>query len=334
MNTLTHHLPRTSLAYLPTPLEPMDSLRKHLGDKCPHLLIKRDDLTGLATGGNKTRKLEFLLGDALQQNTDIIITTGGAQSNHCRQTAAACAKLGLPCVLVLSGEAPSDAAWHGNLLLDVLFNAKIRWIGARDRAEACAEVADEWRAQGHTPYIIPTGGSIPRGASGYVAAVEELAAQLDAMNASVDRIVFASGSGGTHAGILVGVKALGMNTRVEAVALEDLTGFTNNLSRQTAAFLGFDMAFDDDDFVFHNVYESHPYGVITDVEREAIRLLANTEGILADPVYTARAFAALVDHIKRGIYAHDETVLFWHTGGTAGLFARADELMSYLFTYP
>ena len=327
---LTDHLARISLAYLPTPLEELPRLRETLGGG-PRLFIKRDDQTGLATGGNKSRKLEFVVADALAQGADTLITAGGPQSNHCRQTAAAAAKLGLRCVLVLGGEAVPQEMWQGNLLLDDLLAAEIHWSDPRTREEVMAEIATMLKAEGVRPYVIPVGASIPLGAAGYVAAVEELAQQLEAQEIEIDRIIFASGSAGTHAGILVGVKALGLKVRVEGIfddahATKGLEK-VKSLTVATAEFLKLDLEFTDEDFILHGSYNGLGYGVITDAEREAIRLLARTEGIVADPVYTGRALAGILDMIRQKIYTPTEKVLFWHTGGIAGLFARATEMM-------
>jgi D-cysteine desulfhydrase family pyridoxal phosphate-dependent enzyme len=326
---LTDHLPRISLAHLPTPLEEMPRLREALGEG-PRLLIKRDDQTGLATGGNKTRKLEFVVAKAIEEGADTLITLGGPQSNHCRQTAAAAARVGLRCVLVLGGPPLPRSEWTGNLLLDDLLGAELRWAGDRDRDAVAAEVAEELRASGAHPYNIPLGASYPIGAVGYVAAMEELASQLAARDEHVDRVVLSSGSGGTHAGTLVGVKALGLNLRVECIdvsADSTMLETTKQLAADTAGYLGFDLHFGDEDFILHDAYSVTGYGFITDAEREAIRLLARTEGIIADPVYTGRALVGMIDLIRRRVYGPDETLVFWHTGGVAGLFPRAAELM-------
>ena len=326
---LTNHLPRVSLAHLPTRLEEMPRLRQALGGG-PRLLIKRDDQTGLATGGNKTRKLEFLVADALKQGSDTLVTAGGPQSNHCRQTAAAAARMGLRCALVLSGDPVPRSHWRGNLFLDDLLGAEVHWTHSSDRDKVMDDVADGLSADGARPYVIPVGGSIPIGATGYVAAVEELAAQLAQRGESVDRMVFASGSGGTHAGLLVGVKALGLDVRVEGIDLDKVGGLEEKLrvlTPATAAHLGLELTFSESDFILHGAYGTPGYGVITAAERDAIRLLARTEGILCDPVYTARALAGLLDLVKQGAYGSDETVLFWHTGGTAGMFARTADLI-------
>jgi D-cysteine desulfhydrase len=327
---LTDHLSRVSLAYLPTPLDELSRLRQALG-RSPRLLIKRDDQAGLATGGNKTRKLEFVVAEALDQGADTLVTVGGPQSNHCRQTAAAAAKLGLRCVLVLGGAPQPQPTWQGNLLLDDLLGAEIRWAGERDRDHVLAETVEALRAEGARPYLIPLGASMPQGAAGYVAAVEELANQLVAQKIILDRIVFASGSAGTHAGIVVGIKALGLTIRAEGICDDEHGGSLlpkiKALAADTAALLNLKLALDESDFILHGHYGQPGYGVITHAEREAIRLLARTEGIIVDPVYTGRALAGLLDLIRQGAYSPDETVLFWHTGGVAGLFPRAEELV-------
>ncbi len=327
---LTDSLPRVHLAHLPTPLDPLSRLRQALGGG-PRLLIKRDDQTGLATGGNKTRKLEFLVAEGLEQGADTLVTVGGPQSNHCRQTAAAAAKMGLDCALVLVGEPLPRSQWRGNLLLDALLGAQVHWTGGRDYEMALAEVAEGLRAQGKRPYVIPLGGSVPTGCAGYVAAVEELAEQLTAQNERIDRVLFSSSSGGTQAGLLVGVKGVGLDVRLEGIYNRQVTGLlptVQELATATAARLGLDLSLAAEDFVLHERYGAPGYGVITEAEREAMRLLARTEGILVDPVYTGRALAGLIDLVRQGALPADETVLFWHTGGTAGLFGReADSLL-------
>lgn len=324
---LTDTLPRIHLAHLPTPLEEMPRLRQALGGG-PRLWIKRDDQTGLATGGNKARKLEFLVAEALEQGADTLVTVGAAQSNHCRQTAAAAAKFGLGCALVLSGD-PPPPPWNGNLLLDVLLGADLHWARDEDRSEAAVRVVETLRANGAQPFYFGVGGSVPTGAAGYVAAVEELHEQLQRREIPLDRIVFASGSAGTQAGILVGIKALGMDVRVEGIdvsAIEGLRAEIQSLAPATAAHLGLELRFSDAETIVHRAYGTPGYAILTDAEREAIHLLARTEGILVDPVYTGRALAGLIDLVRTGVYREGESVLFWHTGGVAGLFARADEV--------
>ncbi len=326
---LTHHLPRVSLAQLPTPLEEMPRLRAALGN-APRLLIKRDDQTGLATGGNKTRKLEFTMADVLAQRADMVITAAGQQSNHCRQTAAAAAKLGLRCVVVLGGHPPPRSEWNGNLLLMDLLGAEIRWGRERGWITALAEEADALQAEGEHVYVIPVGASDPIGSAGYVAAIEELAVQLKEQSERVDRIVVACGSGGTYAGLLVGLKALGLDVLLEGMNNQAIPGIREKIKQlagETATYLGLTLDFADEDFTLYDAGGTHGYGVITDAEREALRLLARTEGIISDPFYTGRALGALIERVRQGVYRPDETLLFWHTGGSAGHFPRAAEML-------
>ena len=324
---LTENLPRVPIAHLPTPLEEMPRLSEALGG--PRLFVKRDDQTGLATGGNKARKLEFLVAEAMEKGADTIITTGAAQSNHARQTAAAAVKFGLRCCLVLSGQSPNR--WTGNLLLDELVGADIRWAGERDRAQMMEEVAEEMTRLGRRPYIIPIGGSNPVGTAGYVMAMVELTAQLEVRDLQLDRVVFPTGSGGTQAGLMVGAKALGFAGRIEGISVsatkDVLEARLEELVAETAASLGLDLSFASEDFIVHDDYLGEGYGKMGPPEREAIRLAARTEGLLVGPVYTGRALAGLIDLIRRGVFGPDETVLFWHTGGTPALFAYADELV-------
>lgn len=324
---LTDGLPRYRLAFLPTPLQPLPRLGERLGG--PRLWIKRDDQTGLAGGGNKTRKLEFLLGDALRLGCDTLLTTGAVQSNHCRQTAAAAAAAGLACHLVLAGEQPDRS--DGNLLLDRLLGATLHWTDRASRFARLAELADQLRAEGRAPYPITYGGSDPVGASGYALALEELRAQADAAGLRLDAIVFASSSGGTHAGLVAGAWALGWDVQLIGISIdEDEASLRTNvatLATRTAAHLGRPHPFAADEVTANARYLGRGYGIVGPLEREAITLLARAEGILLDPVYTGRAFGALVDLIGRGVFAPDQNVLFWHTGGTAALFAYAADLL-------
>ena len=319
---LTDRRPRVSIAHLPTPLEMLPRLTAHLGG--PQLWAKRDDQTGLATGGNKTRKLEFLVAEALAQGADTLVTCGAAQSNHARQTAAAAARFGLACTLVLRGEPPPQA--QGNLLLDELLGAEIVWAGADDLTARLEETADALRSRGRRPYVVPYGGSNPVGVCGYVAAMEELLAQAAQAGLSFDHIVLASSSGGTQAGLTVAARALGYRGRILGISVDlpadPLRRRMAELATATADHLGLPLTFAPEDFAVEDGYRGGGYGVISDLEREAIRLLARTEGLLLDPVYTGRAFGGLIDLIRRGVFSPQERVLFWHTGGVAGLFAR------------
>jgi len=323
---LTDHLPRIPLGHLPTPLEELPRLTRALGG--PRLFIKRDDQTGLATGGNKTRKLEFAVADALDQGADTLITMGGVQSNHTRQTAAAAARCGLRCVVVLRGHEP--AVWNGNLLLDHLLGAQVVFSGDRTREAVAEEVASQARAAGSRPYLIPVGASNAVGAAGFVAALEELDAQAKERALRVDRVVFASSSFGTQAGLCVGAKAVGFRGQLAAIAIDsrrdELQAGVAAIATATIRRLGWEMAFGPAEVVAYDSYLGGGYAVMGEPEREAISLVARSEGILLDPVYTGRAMAGLIDLIRTGAFGKDETIVFWHTGGAAALFAYADEL--------
>jgi D-cysteine desulfhydrase len=318
---------RVALAHLPTPLEKMERLSKHMGG--PELFTKRDDQTGLATGGNKTRKLEFLVADALAQGCDHLVTTGAPQSNHCRQTAAAAAHFGLGCSLVLRGQAPAQAT--GNLLLDHLLGAHLYWAGHRPCNELMAAVTAELRAMGRHPYQIPLGGSNVWGATGYVLAMQELMAQLTAAHLNLDFILFASSSGGTQAGIVLGAEVYGFRGHILGISVdhpaEALQTQAAALATATATHLGLGTVSLAHRVTVNDDYVGEGYAMIGEAEREAIRLVAQQEGILLDPVYTGRAMAGLIDLIRWGAFTRGQKVLFWHTGGTAALPAFADRLL-------
>jgi D-cysteine desulfhydrase family pyridoxal phosphate-dependent enzyme len=321
-------LARCRLAHLPTPLEELKTLSAKLGG--PRLLIKRDDQTGLALGGNKVRKLEFLVADAVAQNADTLVTLGAAQSNHCGQTAAAAAGYGLQCELILNGKKPELP--QGNLFLDELFGAKIHWIDHSERAAKSREVIKQLGAAGRKPYLIPLGGSNGVGALGYVTAITELIEQLK--NERVDRIIFSSSSGGTQAGMVVGARVNGFAGEVMGIRIDkegDAGEYEQELCEiadDAATRLGIKERFKTTDFKVIRGYAEKGYGVVGDLERQAIRTLAQTEGILLDPVYTGRAFGALLDLIRQGSIGANETILFWHTGGAPALFAYAKDLIA------
>ncbi|MGB9578245.1 MAG: D-cysteine desulfhydrase family protein [Halothiobacillaceae bacterium] len=329
----TFPLPRVSLGHFPTPLEELPRLAHHLG--IARLLVKRDDQTGLAGGGNKTRKLEFLLADALAQGADTLVTAGAAQSNHCRQTAAAAARVGLRCVLVLGGEPPTELP-TGNLLLDILLGAELRWSGPYRRGEQLNQVVEELRATGRRPYLIPYGGSNALGAAGYAYAMQELAEQCGGADslAAINRIVIASSSGATQAGLVLGAHMVAYPGQIVGISIDK--GETSDvpyvqrlaaLANQTAALLGVAKTFTPQDFIVNRDYLGGGYGVVGTPEREAIQLTARYEGLLLDPVYTGRAMGGLIDLIQRRLIAPKETVLFWHTGGMPALFAYAQALV-------
>jgi D-cysteine desulfhydrase family pyridoxal phosphate-dependent enzyme len=325
---LTDRLPRIRLGHLPTPLHELPRLSRALGG--PRLFVKRDDQTGLATGGNKTRKLEFSVGEALRRGADTLVTLGAVQSNHARQTAAAAAACGLRCVIVLRGHAPALAT--GNLLLDHLLGARVVFSGEGAHEQVAEEVVAGERAEGHRPYLIPIGASDEVGAAGFVSALEELKGQLDELRLRVDRVVFASSSFGTQTGLCVGAKALGFQAQLVGIAIdsrrEKVQEAVVGIAGRLAARIGLETSLTPAEVTAYDGYLGGGYGVLGDPEREAIQLAARCEGILLDPVYTGRAMAGLVDLVRRGELGSDETVLFWHTGGTPALFAYSKELLA------
>jgi D-cysteine desulfhydrase len=323
-------LGRVQLAHLPTPLHPLPRLSRKLGG--PQLWIKRDDLTGLAGGGNKTRKLEFLIAEALNRGCDTVLTAGGAQSNHCRQTAAACAQVGLACHLVLGGEPPVLSL--GNLLLDQLLGATVHWVEKTRRNSRLEELADELRARTRKPYVIPIGGSNPLGCIGYACAMAELLEQAKSLGLTIDRIVFATSSGGTQAGLVLGGRLCGFRGRITAISIDQppddaehiFLADVAQIATDAAERIGRNVQFSADDCETEYGYLGGGYGVVNPLERDAIHELAHLEGILTGPVYTGRAFGALLDMIGRGAIAADETVVFWHTGDDVALHAYSPQL--------
>ncbi len=318
-------IPRFHFAHLPTPVEELPRLREALGG--PRLLIKRDDQTGLAFGGNKTRKLEFLVAEAREQCAKTLITGGALQSNHCRQTAAAAARFGFECILVLTGDKPQQSS--GNLLLDQLFGAQIVYVADRnDRDSILQETLDRATKEGKKPYLVPYGGSNATGALGYAFAMKEVIEQ----NVAADWIVFATSSGGTHSGLLLGQRIFGFSGRILGISVDEpeewLKNEVSQLASATSEKLGDRIEFIPADVLVNADYCDAGYGVVTEREREAIRLFANSEGLLLDPVYTGRAAAGMIDLIRKGFFKSGETVLFLHTGGLPALFADqyTDEL--------
>ena len=323
-------LPRFPLAQLPTPIEKLARLSRELGG--PELLIKRDDQTGLALGGNKTRKLEFLVGDALAQGADTLVTAGAAQSNHCRQTAAAAAKAGLKCELILNGRKPDVP--NGNLLLNHILGAKEHWIDRPQRTAKLRELSEQLRAQGGKPYLIGVGGSNGVGATGYLVAMIELMEQLRVSGQRVDHILFGTSSGGTQAGIELGARITGFNGKMHGLSIDknepehlEYEREVAQIASECADYVGSNVRLVKVDIKVVYGYMGEGYGIVGDLEREAIRLMARYEGILLDPVYAGRAFGALVDSIRKEVFKRGETVLFWHTGGAPALFAYAKELV-------
>jgi D-cysteine desulfhydrase len=317
---------RIHLAHLPTAVHQLPRLSEYLGG--PEILIKRDDQTGLALGGNKTRKLEFLGADAVAKGCDYLVTTGAAQSNHCRQTAAAAAAMGLGCGLVLRGEAPSKQT--GNLLLDTLVGADLFWTGSNSADDTIEVVLTELESQGHKPYFIPLGGSNKVGAVAYALAMQELVEQLAAKRTKVDAILVASSSGGTQAGLILGADLYGFEGEIVGVSIDhpakELTQRVSDLAAETAAFLGLSAKSYEAKVLVADDYLGAGYGIMGDLERNAIKNIARLEGILLDPVYTARAMGGLLDMIGKGRYGSSQKVLFWHTGGSPALFAYGNQL--------
>lgn len=313
-------LPSAGLVAGPTPIAEMSRLRAALGGG-PRLLVKRDDALPFGFGGNKVRKLDLVAARAVAEGADTLLTVGGVQSNHARATAAAAARLGLRCVLVLNGARPDRAT--GNALLDGLLGADIRYVATRaERAPAMRAEADRLRAQGRRPCEIPLGASTPLGAMAYARAVVELAGQ----GPPPDVIVHATSSGGTQAGLLAGIALLGLRTRVLGISADESSGVLADVvaglvsgiddalgggGRLRAAAARTDV---DDAFV------GEGYGIPTPASREALELAARTEALFLDPTYTAKAMAGLIAHARAGRFRADQTVLFWHTGGQVGLF--------------
>ena len=322
-------IPRVDLGFFPTPLIELSKLSKKLDG--PRMFMKRDDNTGLALGGNKTRKLEFILAEALAQGADTIITAGAAQSNHCRQTAAAAASLGLECHLVLGGKEPEH--FDGNLLLDKIFGCKIHWAGKNRKGEDIPLLVEQLMKQGKKPYVVPYGGSSELGALAFVEALKELESQKNSINASFTHIVFASSSGGTHAGLMLGKRILQLSSQIVGINIDkgesDKIPFDQHilsLANGTAKLIDENYTFSDEDLLLNSDYVGEGYGVIGKLENEAISLTAQTEGILLDPVYTGRAMGGLIDMIRSGKIKKTDSVLFWHTGGAPALFAYSDSL--------
>jgi D-cysteine desulfhydrase family pyridoxal phosphate-dependent enzyme len=309
---------RFHFAHLPTAIEPLPRLSDALGG--PRLLIKRDDQTGLALGGNKTRKLEFLVAEARDEGAKTLISGGALQSNHCRQTAAAAARFGFECILVLTGDEPEQPS--ANLFLDKLFGAEIVHVAERtDRDRILRETFDRAVKEGMKPYLVPYGGSSATGALGYAFALKELMDQ----SLRADWVVFATSSGGTHAGLLVGQRVFGYKGKLLGISVDEsevwLKEHVSELASLASEKLGERIEFTPEEVLANADYCSAGYGVLTEQEREAIHLFATCEGLLLDPVYTGRAAAGMIDLIRKGSFKKDETVLFLHTGGQPALFA-------------
>ena len=318
--------PRLHVAHLPTPLERLDRLSAALGG--PEIWIKRDDCTGLSTGGNKTRKLEFLMAEALAMGADTVMTQGATQSNHARQTAAAAARLGLHCHLLLEDRIGSNNAnynGNGNVLLDHLHGATTsRRAGGKDMQAEMEMVAERLRGEGHKVYLIPGGGSNATGALGYVNCAFELVGQANDRCLVIDHVVTATGSSGTQAGLITGLKAINAGIPLTGIGVrapkqkQDESVFA--LALKTAEKLGCPNVVARGDVVADCNYVGAGYGIPRDDTLEAIRMFGQLEGILLDPVYSGKGAAGLIDYCRKGKFKKGERVVFLHTGGSAGLF--------------
>jgi D-cysteine desulfhydrase family pyridoxal phosphate-dependent enzyme len=338
-------LPRYRLARLPTPLHELPRLREELGGagRCPRILIKRDDLTDLALGGNKARKLEFLVGDARRAGATALVTTGAVQSNHARMTVAAARLAGMRASLVLTADC-ADPETQGNLLLDKLMGADVHFVNGSDpvsgaspdAAEAALieQVMHDLRRAGERPYLVVLGGSCRVGTLGYVQFTRELVGQLKAMNRSPGFLYYASGSRGTQAGLELGARIFGAPYRCVGIAVSggepEKRLKAARIANEAAESLGSSVRLDADDLVTDQDYYGTAYGVPTPEGIEAIRLLASTEAIFLDPVYTSKGMAGLIAHIRSGRIDPAQTIIFLHTGGLPALFAKADQVESLM----
>jgi D-cysteine desulfhydrase family pyridoxal phosphate-dependent enzyme len=319
---------RISFAGFPTPLQRMPKLSRVLSG--PNLFIKRDDMTDLAFGGNKARKLEFVFADAEEKGTDVIIAAGVVQSNCVCMVAAAARKLGMKPVLVLQGKEPE--VYDGNLLLDRLLSAEIRFADnlGWDISGKLVSVAKEFREKGYRPYIIPVGATTPSSILGYAVAMEELVNQFDEVGESLDYVVCGCGTGGTQAGLLLGAKLLGVDAEIlgvsvfadKSVVSEQITKLVND----AAELLGVDLSVSAGDVTVFDEHIKEGYGVLNEPVAEAIKLTAETEGIFLDPVYTGKAMTALIDLIKKDYFKEEDNVVFLHTGGLPALFLYRNKL--------
>ena len=322
--------PRTPLGFLPTPLQPLDRLSESLGG--PRIWLKRDDCTGLATGGNKTRKLEYLMAQALTEEADLVVTFGAVQSNHARQAAAACAAVGLPCELLLTRKVRWDHPAYdtsGNVLLDGLLGARVTLVDAPEAAAERERLLSRLEGAGPLPYVIPVGGSNAVGAMGYARCALELLEQADHSGFALTDVMHASSSAGTQAGLLAGFAGLaldgdGIVPRVHGINVSepDPTALPRDVARiagEVIAERGLDPTVADADIRVDDRYLGDAYGLPTEPTLHAIRLLARTEGVLMDPIYSGKGFSGLVERVRRGEFADIDDLVFIHTGGTAVL---------------
>lgn len=329
-NKYTKMRKKISLGFSPTPLYELQNFSKLFEDY--KVFIKRDDNNGVAIGGNKIRKLEYLLQDAIEQGCDTIITAGAQQSNHCRLTIASCAQKGLKCHLMLGGEEPTE--YNGNLLLSYLLGAKIHFAGENRKGEDIPALVEELKKQGAKPYVVPYGGSNAIGALGYADAMSEIKQQLEEQNLSIDYVVFASSSGGTHSGILAGIKMFKLDCEAVGISIDkdETNGHTLEeiieiLMPQIYEIYGYQSLGEEPELILNRDYDKAGYGVVTPNEKQAIKMLAASEGVLLDPVYTGRAFGGLIDLMRKKYFKPGANILFIHTGGTPATFCYSGDLV-------
>jgi len=319
---------KISFAGFPTPIQPLTHLSEVLGG--PRLFIKRDDMTDLAFGGNKTRKLEFVFADAKNKGADVMISVGALQSNCACMVAAASRRLGMKPVLVLVGKEPK--VYDGNLLLDKLLDADLHFIEGFGQHvdDYINRLAEEYQGNGHMPYIIPAGASVPSTVPGYTLAMEELVNQFNELGESLDYVVSACGTGGTQAGLIFGAKLLNTKTKVLGASVfaskVDAQKTVSVLVNSAAELFGVDVSIVSEDVAVFDDYIKEGYGILNQDVTQALNLVAKTEGIFIDPVYTSKAMVMLIDHIKKGYFKKDDNVVFFHTGGLPAIFLYRNEL--------
>jgi D-cysteine desulfhydrase family pyridoxal phosphate-dependent enzyme len=339
--------PHVDIIHRPTPLRKLERLSARLGG--PEIYVKRDDLTGLAFGGNKSRKLEFIVADMLEKKADVVITWASLQSNWCMQTAAAARTFGIKPILMLFKAADQPATADGNVLLDVILDADIRFlqtekgriVKSAQAMELLDEAGREVKGQGHRPYLVPVGGSLvrgdmdkPLGAISYAVAFAEIIDQMRGGGIEPDYVIHATGSGGTQAGLVVGARSLSPNCRVIGISVSDPKGpFSDDvleIARATDEALGLGLGIMPDDVTVFDEYLGGGYGVVDRAVAEMIRLVFQTEGIVLDPIYTAKAMIGLGDLIKTGFFKPTDKVVFVHTGGTPALFPNREKIFEFL----
>jgi D-cysteine desulfhydrase family pyridoxal phosphate-dependent enzyme len=321
---------KESIAFLPTPIHSLNRLSEQYPSY--EIFIKRDDQTGLASGGNKARKLEYLIKEALELGCDTVLTAGAQQSNHCRQTAAVAAKLGLECHLLLGGNPPKE--YSGNLLLSRLLGATIHYTGAQRKGEQLSSLKQSLEAQGRQCFMIPYGGSSLTGALGFVNAMRELKMQELSMGIEFDHIVFASSSGGSQAGMMLGKELFGISAQLHPISIDkegiagiDLEHIVLDLVQKGVKLFGLSKSYTLEDCVLNRNYDRAGYGILTEDEIKNIRTLASAEGVLLDPVYTGRAFNGLIDMLQIRSLEQPSKILFWHTGGFPAIFVHSAPLL-------